>query len=292
VLTALLWITLAASIIALIAIASPIRVSCKAIYKENRGDNCLYAAAHYMHPLILRMEYSSTDNQAKLFILGFEKRRGVNKDDINAEDIGASGIDTENISTDSIGIDDIRTDGIDTNSISTDNISTNSIGTDSIRTDDINTGGINTDDADAKEKTTRFSLSKIKSAINNIKRNRLYKIISDKPMRKKLLRWLKRLFARAIRAISLEKLKIHARIGITDPTTLGKIYGYFSATKSALTPQHYHIDLSMEPVFTEKCLDINSELKIKTTLSTILWQLTVIAATFPYWKVRRIIKNV
>ena len=280
-LTALLWITLAASTLLLIAVASPIRASCKAVYKENERNTQLRAAAYYLNPLILRIEYSSADERFKLFILGFEKRRGVNKD-IDAEDTGASGIDTDNIS-----IDDIGTDGIDTNSIDTDNISTNSIST-----DDINTGSINTNDTDAKEKTTRFSLSKIKSMINNIKRNRIYKIAADKPLRKKLLRWLKSSFTRVIRAVSFEKLKIHARIGMADPAALGKIYGYFSATKSALTPQHYHIDLSMEPIFMEKRLDIDSELKIKTTLSTILWQMIMIAATFPYWKVWKIIKNV
>jgi len=290
-LTALLWITLAASTLLLIAVASPIRASCKAVYKENERNTQLRAAAYYLNPLILRIEYSSADERFKLFILGFEKRRGVNKD-IDAEDTGASGIDTDNIS-----IDDIGTDGIDTNSISTDNISTNSIdtnniSTNSISTDDINTGSINTNDTDAKEKTTRFSLSKIKSMINNIKRNRIYKIAADKPLRKKLLRWLKSSFTRVIRAVSFEKLKIHARIGMADPAALGKIYGYFSATKSALTPQHYHIDLSMEPIFMEKRLDIDSELKIKTTLSTILWQLIMIAATFPYLRVWKIIKNV
>jgi len=292
-LTAILWITLAASIILLIAVASPIRVSCNAIYKEENRDTDLRAAAYYLHPLILRIEYSSTEERFKLFILGFEKRRRVDED-INAEDTDADGDD---IFTDSIDTDDIGTDVFDTDDISIDDI-----GTDSICTDGINTGSINNEeninttvnsesDTDTKEKKKPFSLSKIKSMINDVKDNRIYKILGDKPLRKKLLRWLKRSLARAIRAVSFEKLKIHVRIGMADPAALGKIYGYFSATKSALTQQYYHIDLSMEPVFMEKRLDIDSELKIKTTLSTIMWQLTVIAATFPYFKVWRIIRK-
>jgi len=241
-LTALLWITLIASIITLTAIAAPIRVSCKAVYKDDGRYTALNASACYMHPMILRAEYSSTDEQVKFFILGFEKKRGGDKENQYTD---AESINAEDISAESTGATDIDTK-------------------DTIKKDeDIDTDGIKM------------------SGIN--------KIIRNKPLRKKLLRWLKLSFRHATRAISFEKLKIHARIGLQDPATLGKAYGYFSAAQSALTPHGRNIDLSMEPVFTEKCLDIDSELKIKTTPSIILWRLIMIAAAFPYLRVRKII---
>ena len=134
-------------------------------------------------------------------------------------------------------------------------------------------------------------MSSIKSKIDDIKRHRAYKVISNKPLRKKLLRWLKRSTVHAIRIASFKKLKVHVKVGTRDPATLGKIYGYFSAAKSALALQNYHADLTMEPIFTEKRLDIDSELKLKTTLSIILWRLIAIAATFPYLRVRKIIRT-
>lgn len=288
-LTALLWITLITSIILLTAIAAPIRVSCKAIYKEEGRRTELNAAACYMHPLILRAEYSSANEQVKFFILGFEKKSGVDKDgednqDINEEDTDMNGLDNEDIS--------INTDAenIDTESVNTEDADADNINIDGTDTEDNINAAYTDSKPDAKEKTS-FGLSKIKSTINDIKRNRLYKIISDKPLRKKLLRWLKLSFRHITRAISFEKLKLHARIGLQDPATLGKIYGYFSAAQSALTPRRYNIDLSMEPVFTEKCLDIDSEAKIKTTLSIILWQLIIIAGAFPYLRLRKMIRK-
>jgi hypothetical protein len=304
VLTTLLWITLIALIILLIAVASPIKVSCKAVYKESEHNTEFRAAAHYLHPLILKTEYSTETEEFYLFILGFKKRFGDDKDNqgIDTEDINIGDVDVNNIDTDDINTNSIDTNSIDTNDVNTEDVYTNSIDTNNIDTDGVNTNDINTneintdsintedtDKSDAKEKKISL-MSKIKSKINDIKRHRAYKIISNKPLLKKLLRWLKRSSVRAIRTVSLKKLKLHIRIGLQDPAKLGKIYGYFSATQSALTPQHYRVDLNMTPVFTEKCLSIDSELEIKTTLSTILWQLTMIAVTFPYWRVWRIIR--
>lgn len=288
-LAVLLWITLAASILLLAAVAAPIRVSCKAVYTEEGSDTELNAAACYLHPAILRAEYSSADEQVKFFILGSERKSGGGKDDkddqdIRAEDTGANSINADDTDTEDLDIGSIDIEDIDADSINIDDADTK---------ENIDAAGNDTDsnpDTDAKEEKP-FSLSKIKSTIGDIKRNRFYKIISNKPMRKKLLRWLKRSFSHVTRAVSFEKFKLHARIGLQDPATLGRIYGCVSAAQSALTPRRYNIDLSIEPIFTEKRLDIDLELRIKTTLSIILWQLIMIAATFPYLRVRKTLKS-
>jgi hypothetical protein len=280
-LTALLWTTLIASIILLTAIASPIRLSCKAAYKEGPKDKDFSAAACYIHPLIFRMEYSIKDGEFKIFILGFEKRLGGGKEDNGEENINTGNIGTDDIDKEDVYTNDINTDSVDKDSINKDDVNTNDINTDNANTDSVNTDSVN------EEKKIPL-MSRLKSKINEIKRHKAYKVISNKPLRTKLLRWLKRSSIRVIRAISIEKLKLHVRIGLNDPASLGKIYGYFSAAQSALALQHYRADLSMTPVFTEKRLDLDSELKIKTTLSIILWQLIMIAVTFPYWSVWRV----
>jgi hypothetical protein len=299
VLTAIAWIILIISIILLITIASPIRLSCKAAYSETSHNTSFSVTAHYINPLILRIEYSSKeDEHIRLFILGFEKKRRDNDDDVDTKTERDDGIDIDNtsdINTDSVNDNDINTNGINTSDVNTDGINDNVDDTifDDINTNNnINTDDINTtddtdtkNDADAKGKI-RSLLSSIKSKIDYIKRSRIYKIVRNKPLREKLLRWLKRSAVHAIRIASFEKLKVHVKIGTHDPAALGKIYGYFHATKSALALQNYKADLSMEPIFMEKRLDIDSELKLKTTLSIILWRLIAIAATFPYLKIK------
>jgi len=290
VLTAILWITLIALTVLLIAIASPIQASCKAVYTEGKRDTEFRAAAYYMHPLVLRAEYSAEDERFDIFILGFKKKRGGSTGDqdgqgIDTEDIDTRDVDKDGINTNVINTEDTNTDGINKDGINTKDVNTNGIDSNSINTDNINTSG----NTEIKEEKVPL-MSRIKSKINDIKSRRVYKIISNKPLRKKLLRWLKRSSIRVMRTVSIKKLKLHIRLGIQNPATLGKMYGYFSAAQSALTLQRYRVDLDMEPIFMEKCLSIDSELKIKTTLSTILWQLAMIAVTFPYLRVRKIIR--
>ncbi len=293
--TTILWITLIASIILLIAVASPIRLSCKVAYGKNGRDADFYAVAHYPHPRILRAEYSAA-NGLKFFILGFEKGdgdRNANNDDTRNNDIdntddinGTDGINAENTDTEDVNAKDINnTDVINAKNTDTEDVNTNDINnTKSINTE---TENVNHEKSrDTKEKRRSIS-SKIRSGINGVKRHNLYKILRNKPLRKKLSRWIKRSLVRAVRIVSVETLKLRMRIGLRDPATLGKIYGWFLATQSALSLRDYRIDLSVDPVFTEDCLHIDSELKIKTTPSIILWQLAIIAVTFPYWKVRK-----
>jgi hypothetical protein len=287
VLTALLWTTLIASTVLLVVIASPIRLSLKAVYGEDGRNTELRAAIHCLHPLILKAEYSSTEERVRLFIFGFEKKHGVKKDGQGDTDINTDSINSIN-NADSTGTDNINTDGIYTDDANTDGMNTNSVNTDAPNTDGIDTKNINT--PGSKENNGSL-ISKIMSKINDIKRHKVYKITGNRPLREKLLRRLKRSLIRVTRVISIEKLKLHVRAGLRDPATLGKMYGYFAAANSALALQRCRVDLSMTPVFTQKCLYIDSELKIRTTLSVILWQLTAIAAIFPYWEVRKIIKS-
>jgi hypothetical protein len=259
-----------------------------------------------MHPLLLRAEYLSADGQLRFFVLGFEKkRRGINTDGANADGVNTNGISTDSVDTDGIKTNDANADGIstndiNTNAVNTDGISTNGINTDNVNADDVNTNGVNTDSINTKDlnngsagtkEKKRSLLSMIKSKINDIKRLRAYKIISNKPLREKLLRWLKDSSIRAVRSISFERLRLRLRAGARDPAALGRMYGYFSAARSALALRSHDVDLSMEPVFTERCLEIDSELEIKTTPSAILWNSAVIAATFPYLRLRKALRK-
>jgi len=303
--TVILWIVLTVLIILLIIIASPIRIFCEAAYRDGGGTN-FNILAHYLHPLIIRMEYSSEDGQKNWFILGFKKKKrgggqegvgvnGVVDDDVS--DVGVDSVDsvdrkdvhTGNVGTDNVN--NVKADNVSTNSVSTDNVSADNVSTDHISTDNVNTDNISTDNTSTDDTNTKKKknslLSRIKSKINDIKRSRVYKIISNKPLRNKLLRWLKSSIVRLIRIVPLKNLKLHAKIGVNDPAELGKICGYFYAARSVLTLRNYNVDMSMEPIFTEKRLDIDSELKIRTTISIIIWHLAAILATFPYLRVRK-----
>jgi hypothetical protein len=266
--TTLLWIALAASTALLFAIASPIRLSGKASFHGQDGDTGFSALFYFLHPWIFRVEYSPEGT--RFFILGFRRKKraaAVNADSGAADAFKTSG----NVAEDAAGGNAAHTDAVKADDAGADTGNGgNGIG---------GNGGGSAPSAGGKKRPLS---AKFKSKINAIKRNRAYRVASDKPLRGKLWRWLKRSLRRALRAASIEKLKVHAKIGLRDPAALGKAYGYFSAAKRALAPRNRSIDLSMEPIFNENRFDIDSEFAVKTTLSTILWQLMAIAATFPY----------
>jgi hypothetical protein len=250
-----MWIALAASAALLIIIAAPLRLSARAAYRGGGDDLKIEVAAHYAHPALFRVEYSTEDENARLFIFGF----GWKGRDRGMEDQARVPKESK------------EDDGADADSIYT---------------------APGNDGEDAPPGGEKHSLlSRIKETIDAVKQSRAYRIISDRPLRRKLSRWLKRSLRCALRLASMEKFKLRAKIGLRNPATLGKAYGYFSAVKSALALQKSSFDLSMEPAFTERCFDVDSELTIKTTLSTIVWQLAVIAATCPYLRILKHLKS-
>jgi hypothetical protein len=271
------------SVVFLIAIGSPIRFSGRAAYRGNGHNTEFCARVYYLHPVVFSAAYSSADERTRVVILGFKMGQGES---------GADTINNRDINTETAQADDSagaeKTDAMEAQVYETD-IDTNSAqfgDTDTEKTEKADTYKSN-----GQKKKRRPFLPRLTDAINGIKRRRAYKIIRNKPLRKKLLRWLKRTVGCALRTVSFEKFKLHARVGMRDPAALGKMYGYFSAAQSALALGDYNINLSMEPVFMEKSLEIDSETASKTTLAAVLQLLTVIAATFPYWQTYKAIRK-
>jgi hypothetical protein len=258
---ALLWITLIAATALLILIASPIRLSVKAAYRGDNDDISFNASACYIHPRVLRVDYSSADEGARVFIFGFRRKKRGGHDpagDGDAPDDASNG-QPQTAPTIAQGAND-----------------------DTPADPAPEAGDDDAPNADAP----KGRASTIKDNINALKNGRAYRIFRDKPLRRKVSRWLKRSMRRALRTVSIEKFRLRAAIGLRNPATTGMAYGYFSAVKSALALKNPSIDISMEPTFTERRFDINSDLTIRTTPSTILWQLSAIAATCPYLALR------
>jgi hypothetical protein len=234
-----------------------------------------------MHPQILRAEFTPADGTVKVFVFGFERKKkpggGIDKEDDGEKD---NGKDSEK---DGIGV----SEGIEESA-------------ERPRNDDIDDGGIAPPGAvdppsgagesgDVKKKRALFS--RVKSRFDAVKRSRLYGVFCNRPLRERLMRWIRSSLARVLRVVSIERLKLRARVGMRDPAALGRLYGYFSAARSALVSGSRNVELAMEPVFTEKRLDVDFEIRAKTTPSVVLWNLAALAATFPYRRLRRAMKR-
>ncbi|MCL2218270.1 MAG: hypothetical protein FWB94_00065 [Chitinispirillia bacterium] len=236
----------------------------------------------------------------------------VNADNntINTDDNAINANGDKSVNTDNNGIDTDDDPAVNTkNNINNDDDPPTSPDNGSINTND-NDAQVNTDKN--KSANTRKSannekrsehrsykgmpkdsslVSKIKKRVNRVKKNKIYKLATDKPLRKKVYRWLRRLLACTFKILLFDHLRLRVRAGYPDPAALGKAYGYFIAAREALQLRSASVDLSMEPVFTENCLNIDARAAGRTTLSIIFWHITVVVLTFPYWRAYRVIRK-
>ncbi|MCL2184190.1 MAG: hypothetical protein FWB85_12065 [Chitinispirillia bacterium] len=303
ILTALLWITLAAAVLFLAIIASPVRFGGSLSYRKTGEGAAAYKLwISYIHPLVYKREYSSENDYQRTIILGFEKKSDVRGGDGNGRDDGYGGARPANTdykrpkgggAPGSTGGKPANKDNLfaeDSRPRSRRERANRRAGK-----DNINTGR-------RRARRSRhifisfFSwidslLLTIEKYADRVRGHNYYKIISDKPLRKKLVRWLRYAMNGIFTMIFFDSFRLRARVGYGDPAALGKAYGYFIAARQAMELRNHSVDLAMEPVFTEECLDINAEAAGRTTISVILWRLLVIAVTFPYLRLRKVTKT-
>ena len=308
ILTILMYIVLFAAAIILIITASPLRFGLDLSYRRAGRDHKYRLWVSYIHPLICKYELTSEDEEPLIVLFGFKKKKRADDEDDNItvssgpvndyarKEHGGADIDTDG----NTGADTDSTANIDTDSDTAVNTDTNTnINTDTNTNindkktkepgDDSNSG--KKYDGDYRPKRKRVSLrSRIKRRVARIRASKLYRLASNRVFRKNLRKWFLRTLYRMLTTISFDRFVLRARAGYRDPAFLGRAYGYFIAARSALELHSHGVDLAVEPVFTEECLDIDCGVGGRTTLSIILWHMLVVALTFPYWRAYKIIK--
>jgi hypothetical protein len=293
ILSIILWAILITATLFLVIIASPIRFRGTLSYSKSGRETKYGFRISYIHPMIYRYEQSPEDEHPRTFIFGFE-RKPESVDEYGGEPAGAykkhadkngKPANTNKKRTDT----DDKPAGTDSRRAETEYGDNRWSGAEEKsderrgsrkRADE--DGAVNAKPARPKRKSL---LSGIKKRVAGVRSNRYYALINDKPLRKKLLRWFRRLAACVTKTVSFDNFRLRARIGYSDPAALGRTYGYFIAARDALELRNRSVDLAMEPVFTEECFDIDTEAAGRTTISVILWYLLAAACTFPYIRV-------
>jgi len=129
----------------------------------------------------------------------------------------------------------------------------------------------------------RVSLfNKIKRSINKIKKSKPYRFLSDAVLRKKIKSWLGRCLKSTMKVIVFHRLRIWAKVGLNNPAALGKLCGYFSAARSALSLRDRKVDMTLEPLFMKEALEFEVELRGATSIIRAASCFFMAAFTFPY----------
>ncbi|MDR3013250.1 MAG: DUF2953 domain-containing protein [Chitinispirillales bacterium] len=294
--TVLLWIAMILAILLIAVLAAPIRFGINAEYRKNGPFVCDFWCS-YVHPAIFRYVWLPENDGEQIWIFGMKRRK---KD----EDMG---IDDDTDSNNGIDIDKDAGNDEASDDNNRKEVSQKPPSQTSEAAPRLETPPLSVDKDTAAENTVRPKIKSggkkkasyisrirtfIRTHVKNIRSHYSYKIIRDKPLRNKLIRWLWRLPARLLAPLTLKKLRLHAIAGFHDPAATGKLYGYFSAARSAVIRRGGVIDVSLEPVFMENRLEIDADITAKTTAAALLWWwVGVLLFTFPVYRVYRIFRE-
>ena len=123
---------------------------------------------------------------------------------------------------------------------------------------------------------------------------RTLSILNNRPWYSKLFHWGMRTLRVCVRLIRFDHLRLHATAGLHDPAEMGKIYGWYTALNHCLLARQKHIDLRLEPRFSEAVLEVKGSIGFTTSLFRLLAPMLVALLTFPYlstWVIWRRLKK-
>ncbi|MBD3345361.1 MAG: hypothetical protein GF401_09900 [Chitinivibrionales bacterium] len=134
-----------------------------------------------------------------------------------------------------------------------------------------------------KTNTKKGPFAGIKEKIDSIKKNKNFFILRQTKLRNKVLRWVYRLLNNLLRIIFFEKLCLRIKVSLSDPSLAGKLYGYTTGLRHALTtPGPDRILLAYEPIFDREHEELLGDIRFKTSLSRLLRPVVSALLTFPY----------
>jgi len=116
------------------------------------------------------------------------------------------------------------------------------------------------------------------------KRDLAWRLLRQSGLRDKLLLWALRGARMLLRLVAFDLLKVHARVGLDDPSAMGRLFGYWKAIEYGLgLPQKRSFDLSLAPFFDRgEFLEVEGTVQIRTSAARLLAPMAVWLFTFPY----------
>ncbi|MCL2689387.1 MAG: hypothetical protein FWE57_06025 [Chitinispirillia bacterium] len=275
-LTVFLWIALIFLFLICLLIISPIRFRASAKYAGDERFSYEFFVS-YLHPLFLRVRYSSeNDNTLRIIWKTFKLKQTKESDLFEGESFRGDEESTKKTSEPSSGDVCHLSTAKDEEKFGGDNESAKSESRESAPVLE------ETDDEDESPKKRTSLLNRIKRGIEKIKKSKPYQFLSDAVLRKKVKSWLGRCLKHTLKVIIFQRLKIRAKIGLMNPAALGKLCGYFSAAKSALSLRGRKVDMTLQPLFMKEALEFEVDFRCGTSLLRAISCSFIALFTFPY----------
>jgi|GEM_PF-1790676 hypothetical protein len=135
-------------------------------------------------------------------------------------------------------------------------------------------------------------IAKLRSMREKIKNSSLQKVLfflRQEAWRHKILSWLVRTISPFSHLFTMHRLMVHVRAGLLEPSTTGKLYGYWMGISHALMlDTKGKREMVFEPVFNKDCLEVDGNLCIRTSLLRFMVPVVIMVVTFPYFSTFRV----
>jgi hypothetical protein len=125
--------------------------------------------------------------------------------------------------------------------------------------------------------------SRITGFIEQITRNRWFRLAGNGVLRGKIIGWTKNFIARILRSVTVSKVEIRVQAGLDNFDETGRVAGYLAAAQHALQiGLRKPWLLRFEPVFNRDGFEADAAVECRTSLIRLAWPLVMALLTFPY----------
>jgi hypothetical protein len=130
---------------------------------------------------------------------------------------------------------------------------------------------------------------RLRSFWNSLRANRVLFVLRQTDFRRAALRWAMRGIARFFGILKLDECSFRITGNLENPAVTGKVYGYIEALRHALVSRaRRRLEIIFTPVFDRDILEVEGDVRLRTSAARLLSPMAAAACTFPYWSAFRV----
>jgi hypothetical protein len=128
-------------------------------------------------------------------------------------------------------------------------------------------------------------LGRLRAFRDSLRANRALFVLRQINFRRAALRWAMRGIARFFSILKLDKCSLRITGNLEDPAFTGKLYGYVEALRHALVSRAGRsLDIIFTPVFDRDIIEVEGDVRLRTSAARLLTPVAAAVFTFPYWR--------
>ncbi|MBD3321600.1 MAG: hypothetical protein GF350_10950 [Chitinivibrionales bacterium] len=133
------------------------------------------------------------------------------------------------------------------------------------------------------KKKQRGPVGALKDTIDRLKKNKILFVARQTKFRKKIVKWLMRLFKNCLKIIRIYKMHVTVRASLADPALEGRLYALCTGLRYALTaPGPDTVRIIYNPAFDSAAAEARCDIACRSSLAALSRPVFMALCTFPW----------